>query len=217
LIELPYKIILDLVNVLSLMTIVIIKIIYTEQFQKFIKLFWNDDFTHHELKEQKNMMLFKSIILVLASVHFSFFISSLQLKLGFISPENYWYNFYLNSSVFFAFIISKKAVLHLIGYVFGLKQHSTYLIKYKFNKSIYWFFMFYLGQLLLHYSPLQALQTAKFITGLGVIYLFLNAVKFQLRFKNEIIRHWYYFILYLCTLEIAPYILLYKVVSDSLN
>lgn len=216
-IEIPYKFVLDLINVATLVILMVIKINYTQQFKNFTQLFWSDDFIHLDIKEQKKMFLFKGILLILTSVHFAFFVSSLLFTLKLNWLEAYWTNVYLYASVFFLFILVKSIIIHFLGYVFQLENHSKYLVKFKFNKSIYWFFIFFIGQLLMHYSPFETIHVALLIAVLGGLYLLVSAIKFQLRFQNEIIRHWYYFILYLCTLEIAPYILLYKVVSDSLN
>ena len=216
-IELPNKLIVDVINIASLLILVMLKITHTENFRSFIKLFWNDDFIHQELKEAKPLIIFKSLFLVLSSVHFSLFITSMLLSSELIDKTSYWIIFSLSATLFFGFIIVKSFAIKILGYTFGIQSHSTYLVSYKINKSIYWFFILFIGQLLLHYSPLEAKQTGLLIVILGLIFLLLSAIKFQLRFKNEIIRHWYYFILYLCTLEIAPYIILYKVILERLN
>ncbi|MFC2693353.1 MAG: DUF4271 domain-containing protein [Capnocytophaga gingivalis] len=51
-----------------------------------------------------------------------------------------------------------------------------------------------------------------------VIFLYiqiLGVISFAKLYKNEIKQYWYYFILYLCTFEIAPYVFVnYLIISQ---
>ncbi len=45
---------------------------------------------------------------------------------------------------------------------------------------------------------------------IGIVFL-ISLINILLKYKNEILHHPFYFILYFCALEIAPYYILYKV------
>ena len=83
--------------------------------------------------------------------------------------------------------------LHRIGYLnyFSLLLLLfCYLFYYAFNLSV------------------NALQISAWVLGGVFLILLINIV---LKYKNPILRHPFYFILYFCALEIAPYYILYKV------
>jgi len=215
--QIPEKYILDLINLAALFIVCVIKLRMEKPFRLFIKLFWEDQMIHSELKDQKKASILKNTFLFLTSIYFGLFSSSILLYFDYINSDSFWGIFIIASILLFAFILLKKASLLLIGYIFDLKEHSNYLSTYKFSKSIYWFFFFYLAQILLLYSSVKVDYILLLVGALAVIYLLISIIRFQLRFQNEIFRYWYYFILYLCTLEIAPFILLYKAISESLN
>lgn len=87
---------------------------------------------------------------------------------------------------------------------------------YHYSKLV---FRNFLGMLLL---PINALFAYSFILGkhtvIGILILFvvfnaLSIVNIIKRYEKLIINNLFYFILYLCALEIAPYLILYKLLS----
>ncbi|WP_240964317.1 DUF4271 domain-containing protein [Flavivirga algicola] len=108
-------------------------------------------------------------------------------------------------------ILIKVLVERLIG---SLLEIDKLLDQYLFQKITY---KNYLGILLL---PINALLLFSFQPSLVIIYLIIilllivNIIGLITSFKTHqslIKSHYFYFILYLCTLEISPYIILYKV------
>lgn len=54
------------------------------------------------------------------------------------------------------------------------------------------------------------------LLGIGLIVLLSNVIALIIiyrRNQNLLVANWFYFILYLCALEIAPYIILYKLIT----
>ena len=109
------------------------------------------------------------------------------------------------------FILIKVLIERLIGSLFEIDK---LIDQYIFQKIS---FKNYLGIVLL---PINALllftfqPTSQIIYGIIVILLIVNIIGLISSFKthqNLIKNNLLYFILYLCALEIAPYIILYKV------
>ena len=109
------------------------------------------------------------------------------------------------------FILIKVLIERLIG---SILEIDKLIDQYLFQKISY---KNYLGILLL---PINALLLFSFKPSLPIIYfiiillLIVNIVGLITSFKTHqslIKRNYFYFILYLCTLEISPYIILYKV------
>ncbi|WP_299553574.1 DUF4271 domain-containing protein [Seonamhaeicola sp.] len=110
-----------------------------------------------------------------------------------------------------AFILIKVLIERLIASLFEIDK---LIDDYIFQKISY---KNYLGILLL---PVNALLLYSFQLSLPLIYvmiiilLIVNGIGLITSFKTHqslIKQHFFYFILYLCALEIAPYVILYKV------
>lgn len=109
------------------------------------------------------------------------------------------------------FILVKVLIERLIGSLFEI---DNLIDSYLFQKTSY---KNYSGLLLL---PMNAILIYAVPNSLTLIYamiillLIINIIGFLTAFKmyqNVIKNNLFYFILYLCALEIAPYIILYKV------
>ena len=110
-----------------------------------------------------------------------------------------------------AFILIKVLTERLVASLFEIDK---LIDDYLFQKISY---KNYLGILLL---PINALLLYRFDLSLPIIYitiiilLIVNLIGLITSFKayqSLIKQHFFYFILYLCALEIAPYLILYKV------
>jgi len=113
-----------------------------------------------------------------------------------------------------AFILIKVLIERLIGSLFEMDE---LIDQYLFQKISY---KNYLGLLLV---PINTLLLFTLEININIIYIVIviifivNLVGVIITFKTHLnlIKHnFFYFILYLCTLEIAPYFILYKVFVD---
>jgi hypothetical protein len=108
------------------------------------------------------------------------------------------------------FLFLKYHLEKLINYCYS---NHNFLNIYLFYKQAIWSYAVFLALPLLtffvYYPHSEANFLAIIITISGVYYL-LNMVYFLYKNRSFAIRNWYYFILYLCALEIAPYYFLYN-------
>ncbi len=114
-----------------------------------------------------------------------------------------------------AFILAKVLLERLIASLFEI---DAMVDDYLFQKISY---KNYIGLILL---PVNALLTYSLtpskvlLQGILILILLLNTSGLITTFKgyqNEIKKNLFYFILYLCALEIAPYIVIYSIFSAS--
>jgi hypothetical protein len=114
-----------------------------------------------------------------------------------------------------AFILAKVLLERLIASLFEI---DAMVDAYLFQKISY---KNYIGLILL---PINALLTYSItpnkllLQGIIILILLLNTSGLITTFKghqNEIKKNLFYFILYLCALEIAPYIVIYSIFSAS--
>lgn len=122
------------------------------------------------------------------------------------NDSNNFDDFLQISLILFGYALLKKGLEHLLVLLFMIKKKLSFFIlsktNYFFAISIYIYFLI----LLKEYAQLDPLITyffAGFLFLIRFIFHFLNN-------KNLILNQLFYFILYICTLEIAPLLILIK-------
>ena len=111
-------------------------------------------------------------------------------------------------------ILSKYLVEKIVGDLFEIDQ---LLGRYLFYKQgiMSWlglFFLFPLG-LFLYYNQDVSPMFAVLIAGVSILIYVVKLFTFVRVYQKYILTYWFYFILYLCAFEIAPYLILFKVVE----
>lgn len=196
--------------VIGLVFIAIAKLISPKRFDDFMLVIGNSKYLKIYIKEQKFFDKFDAFLfinLVISVSIFSFLIYDFSIK--HTEPSiNVMIKFTVGVGIF---ILIKVLLERLIGSLFEIDK---LIDDYLFQKITY---KNYLGVLLL---PINALLLFSFSPTLKILYiiiillLIVNTVGVITTFKAHqslLKRNLFYFILYLCTLEIAPYIILYKV------
>ena len=111
------------------------------------------------------------------------------------------------------FILAKNMLGFGASWILGIQP---YFKGYFFKKMSY---RNILGLLLLVfccfllYSKLNKLVLFYISIGLVSLILLVSIVNFSGKYRSEIIAHPFYFILYFCALELAPYYIVYKVIA----
>lgn len=201
---------LTILLVVGLIIIASAKLIAPRRFEDFLYVLGNSKYLKIYARGQKffdvfDALLFGNLILCLAVFSFIFYknvneISSIDTNLLFKLISG-----------FGAFILIKVLIERLIGSIFEI---DSLINDYLFQKISY---KNYLGLLLL---PINAILLFSFLNTLNLVYIFIalllivNIIGIITSFKTHqslIKNNLFYFILYLCALEIAPYIILYKV------
>ncbi len=112
---------------------------------------------------------------------------------------------------FVVFVVSKISLEKIIGIIFNIENIIHQYIYQKLSYRNLMSFLFLLTLFVLVYIiPINK----EIILAFGLVIVCLNVVALFYSYKTNgklIIRNFFYFILYLCALEISPYIILYKV------
>ncbi|MFI1745069.1 DUF4271 domain-containing protein [Thalassobellus sediminis] len=206
----------ELFTILILLGIVIIavaKLVAPKRFEDF--LFVIGDFKYLKIysREQKFFDTFDALLFINLIISLSIF--------GFILYQHTTGVKNIDANLIFkltigigSFILIKVLLERLIGSLFEIDK---LIDAYLFQKISY---KNYLGLILL---PLNALLLFSFKNSLNLVYiiiiliLIVNIIGLITSFKSNeslIKNNFFYFILYLCALEISPYIILYKVFID---
>ena len=200
-------------TIIGLMAIVIAKFSYSLRFNDFLYVIGNSKYLKIYAKDQKFIDQFDSFLFINLALSFSIF--TYFAYSTFITPLDFEITVFLK--LLFAvstLIIIKTLLERLIGSLFEI---DSLIDRYLFQKTTfknYSGFVFLAANLLLIYTNI-ALEVI-IISAFSIVCL-INVIGFFTSFKNyqKILNpNFFYFLLYLCALEIAPYILLYKVISE---
>ncbi|TXG36817.1 DUF4271 domain-containing protein [Seonamhaeicola maritimus] len=196
--------------IIGLAILAIVKLTAPKRFDDFIFVIGNSKYLKIYSRDQKfldkfDALLFGNLIItssIFAYILLQFFTESKEISINTL--------FKLGVGIA-AFILIKVLIERLIGSLFEL---DSLMDTYLFQKISYKNF---LGVLLL---PINAFLLYSLELTLPIIYIMLiillivNIIGLITSFKTHqslIKSHFFYFILYLCALEIAPYVILYKV------
>lgn len=188
----------------------IVKYAYPKRFEEFVMLPVNNKYflvqgKNNDLKHPFNTLLFAAQVLSVSLFIF--------LLLDFKSPElketNPWLFVQICTAYSF-FILIKTLVEKIIGSIFSIDAIvNSYLYQKLTYRNLLGIVVF-TGNLLFFYviepSNTFILLFLGFLLILNCLALF-NSYK---SFGRMILANFFYFILYLCALEIAPYLILYK-------
>ncbi|WP_142784206.1 DUF4271 domain-containing protein [Changchengzhania lutea] len=193
---------------LSIVTLA--KMVAPKRFDEFVYVISNFKYLKIYAREQKFFDKFDALLFINLTLNLSVFcFIIIQFTEGMNDlPMNFMFKFTFGVGVF---MLIKVLIERLIGSAFEI---DTIIDQYLFQKISYRNF---LGLVLL---PINALFLYSLNVSLNLIYFFLiilliiNLIGLLTSFKTHqslIKANFFYFILYLCALEIAPYIILYKV------
>jgi len=197
---------------LGLIFVALSKLLYTKRFSNFIFLPGNSKYLLIHTREQKffdkfDALLFLNLIISLtlflaicARIYNTAFEFSIPIALKLMVAVS-------------SFFLIKVLIERLLGSLFEIDEIMN---GYLFQKTSY---KNYFGLLLV---PINALFIYTFtpdkfiIITVVAVFIVLSTIGLLVSFKthqNTVKRNMFYFILYLCALEIAPYIVLFKLLQ----
>jgi hypothetical protein len=206
---------LTLVILLVLLLLVMAKQLYPYRFQDFLALFSSGKFMVIKSREHKALFGFNVLMLIIHLLSISVFIFVLYRE--FVDPQIRETGvLFLRIFTGYSFLILLKITIEkIIGNVFDLDE---ILDNYLFQKHTYRNFIT-LGVLVfsvfLAYTPHFPLWTFYLIFGCLLFATLISFSRIISKNMGLVTQHLFYFILYLCALEIAPYIILYQLILRS--
>ncbi|NNL79728.1 MAG: DUF4271 domain-containing protein [Flavobacteriaceae bacterium] len=186
---------------------------YNSRFIDFLGLLGNSKYLKIYSRDQKFIDQFDSLLFTNLLISGTIFIYVCYGVL--YSPVDFEWALFLKILLLFGTVLLIKVLIErLIGSVFEI---DSLIHEYVFQKTNY---KNYIGLVLLPLNVLliYALPLSKTLIYaiLGLIILinlsgFFTSIKAN---QKLILANFFYFILYLCALEIGPYIILYQVITD---
>ncbi len=200
-------------TILGLFAIVAAKFVNTLRFNDFLYVIGNSKYLKIYTKDQKFIDQFDSFLFINLALSFSIF--SYFAYSTFVSPLSFELISFLKLLFAISTIIIIKTLLErLIGSLFEIDGLIDHYLFQKTTFKNYSGIVFLIANLFLLYT--NRYTNVVIIAAFSLICL-INLIGFLTSFKNyqKIINpNLFYFLLYLCALEIGPYILLYKVIRE---
>ena len=197
---------------LCLCLLAISKILYGSRFVDLIRVFQSESYFLSGSRETTFWHPFNMLITVVQYISIPLF-----LFLGYSiyskwSPSAHAFDFIQIFAGYILFTVTKTTLENVASWTLGIQP---YFKGYFFKKMSY---LNVLGLLLLIlscfllYSQLNQLVLFYISLGLIGLVLLISIVNFGSKYRSEIIAHPFYFILYFCALELAPYYIVYKLI-----
>jgi len=203
-----------IIFVFALLLIVVAKSAFENRFNDYIRLLVSDKYTKIYRESSHLMSGFNVLLFVVNIISFSFFI---QLVLSHFDygEKNDWVLFTRIFTLLTVFILCKFLVEKIIATTFGIEE---IIEQFNLQKVT---FRTYLGLLLLPFSIVLFYgnyATNSLIIVIISILLIINILTYLISLKNYqnlVFGKLFYFILYLCALEIAPYYFIYYLITKN--
>lgn len=182
-------------------------------FHAFAGLIFNLDFISKKFSELRRIEIFEVLLFVAGLFGLSTFVYVVLPEVNLNDDFDIFKYFQI---LFLAsiFIISKYLFEKIVGDLFEIeKQTSKYLfIKQSILTWLSLFLLFPLGLIFYFQNYIQPQAVIIIIVSAALIYVF-RVIFYLINYQSNILAYSFYFILYLCAFEIAPYIILFKVIN----
>lgn len=199
--------------VLGLLCITMAKLMFTKRFLDFIGVLGNSKYLKLYSRDQKFVDGFDTLLFFNFVIALSIF--SYHSYLTFVPEHRFQLDVFLKLLLgITALSVIKVLVERLIGSLFEIdKMMDAYLFQKTSYKNFSGFVLLPINALLLY-----TLEASKIIVAAVILGVFLiNLIGFLTSFKNHqntVTPNIFYLILYLCALEIGPYLILYKIIVE---
>lgn len=198
--------------VVSFGLIVLTRTLFENRFHDFIRLLISDKYLKIYKESTHLMGGFNVLLFVTNLITLSFFIQLIFHHLGYGTKTD-WILFVQIFTFLTVFILSKYLIEKIIATTFGIEELIEEFNLQKVSFRTYIGLLLLPITLLLFYNDILSNSLIYSIIGILLVINLLTYL-FSLKiYQNLIISQLFYFILYLCALEIAPYYFLYYLIT----
>jgi hypothetical protein len=194
--------------IVSFALIAMTKSVHENRFADFMNLFYSDKYAKVYRDTSNLKSTFTISLFVVQIISIAFFIQLSLSGFGYASKTD-WLLYIQIATFLMFFILAKYLVEKIIATAFNIEEFMEQFNLQKVNYRTYIaLFILPVNIILFYYNTFSR---NNLIVIIGII-LALNALVYLIsikKYQNLIFGKLFYFILYLCTLEIAPYFFMY--------
>lgn len=218
--ELHYRIIANkdwatLIFVITLALIVLAKTAFESRFNDFLRLIVSDKYNKIYRESSHLMSGFNVLLFTVNLVSLSFFIQMILVHFFKYPDKTDWILYVRIFTLLSVFILSKFIVEKIIAATFGIEEIIEQFNLQKVNFRTYAGLLLLPVSIMLFYGDYASKSLLLIII---VTLLIINLLTYLISLKNYqnlIFGKLFYFILYLCALEIAPYYFIYYLITKN--
>ena len=188
--------------------IAIVKTVFETRFNDFMNLIVSDKYIKIYRDSSHLMSGFTILLFIVQILSLAFFIQLALNSFGYI-PKSDWLVFIQIATVLFVFILSKFLIEKIIATTFDIEEFTEQFNLQKVSYRTYVALFLLPLDIILYYNDNLSQNGFLFII---ISLIILNIITYIIALKNYqslLFSKMFYFILYLCTLEIAPYYFMY--------
>lgn len=201
--------------VLSFTLIAVTRTAFETRFNDFLKILVSDKYIKVYKDPSHLMSGFTVLLFVVQSISFSFFIQMALSHFGYVSKTD-WILFIRILTFFGVFVLTKFLIEKIIAAIFNIEEFAEQLNLQKVSYRTFISLLILPLNIYLFYSNNTSNVLLFCIIAIILIinlYSYLISLKI---YQNLLIGKLFYFILYLCALEIAPYYFIYYLITKNL-
>ena len=200
--------------VLAIAIIALNKSVFSVRFNEFIKLGYSDKY-NKVYKDTNNLLSWFTIsMFIIQLISFSFFILLLLSFFNYTKTDNYIT--YIQIVTFlFVFVLSKFLIEKIVGTAIDSENVVDQFNLIKTNYRAFLGLILLPINIVLYYNEVPVKTVFYVILGIFLLYNVFTYYFLVKTYQKLILGKLFYFILYLCTLEIAPYYFMYYWVTKN--
>jgi len=195
-----------LIMVGCIVVIAILKVIYPKRFEDFIRLPVSNNYFLAKGKSEELRHPFSILLFLIQLISISLFAYLFFLEKGRATVLLF---FQILPAVFI-FIIVKTSIEKMIGAIFSIKNVIDQYIYEKLTYRNFISLLLIIANLIFYFSVKPDLNTLLIFTGILILINILILFYSYKNYRSLIFSNFFYFLLYICALEISPYLILYK-------
>ncbi|OWP83332.1 DUF4271 domain-containing protein [Flavobacterium davisii] len=204
---------ITIVFIVAIGVVTVTKAVFEKRFIDFVRLLFNNKYIKI-YKDPSNLMTWFTILLFFVQlISFSFFIQLVLSYYGYTTKTN-WISFIQIITFLTFFVLSKYLIEKIIATSFDTELFIEQFNLFKISYRTYLGILLLPVDMVLYYTNLTNQYV---ILGILVIILIINTITYLVslrNYQNLLLRKLFYFILYICALEIAPYFFVYYYITN---
>jgi hypothetical protein len=194
--------------------IAIAKTAFETRFSEFLRILVSDKYIKIYKDSSHLMSGFTILLFIVQIISVSLFLQIILDHYGFVSKYD-WISFLRITTFFSVFVLSKYLIEKIIATTFNFEEFVEQFNLLKVSYRTFLSLVLLPISIFLFYNKYYADSLIYFIIIMILIINMLTYLVSLKNYQNLIIGNIFYFILYLCALEIAPYYFIYYLITKQ--
>lgn len=199
---------------LSMLFLTLSKYLFQSRFFSFIILPFTNKYIALHNKKGQRFHGFHILLTLFQLINFSLFLFLCQKNILGVPLKNTVWTFFTFMGGVLLFQWVKIGLQRFQSFVFNTQDLISELIFYRTSYLNYSSLIVFIGNMILVYVLKDSVAT---LYGILILFFSINSIgiiRLLKDYQNVVLPYFFYFILYLCTLDIAPLVILVSYVKD---